>query len=50
MPGEAKINKNVKKPPVATKTAPEIIQQEKKIIVEKTVPSQPPKQIGRAHV
>ncbi len=45
MPGEAKINKNVKKPPVATKTAPEIIQQEKKIIVEKTVPSQPPKPV-----
>lgn len=45
MPGEAKINKNVKKPPVATKTAPEIIQQEKKIIVEKTVSSQPPKPV-----
>lgn len=45
MPGKAKINKNVKKPPVTTKTAPEIVQQEKKIVVEKPVPAQPPKPV-----
>lgn len=45
MPGKAIISQNVKKTPITKKTAPEIVQQEKKIVVEKPVPAQPPKPV-----
>lgn len=41
MPGKKTVNKNVKKEPAAKKSAPEIVQHEKEIIVNQQIPLQP---------